>query len=169
MSEDTYYSHPLTPDDDLDPFDCGVESLNGWLKQHALRAQAQDVTRTFVWTEFHSSRAVAYHSMSPTQVVRTDVTAGLAGGNAVIPAFLIGRLALDKSLHGQGLGSQLLIDALWKVCSASQYGGGRLIVVDPIDDVAAAFYARHDFQRVQGSARMYAKIAAVRAAIGFDE
>lgn len=169
MSEDAYYSHWLTTDDDLGAFDCGVETLNRWPKQHALRAQAQDVTRTFVWTEFHNPRVVAYHSMSPTQVVRTDVTSGLAGGNAVIPAYLIGRLALDKSLHGQGLGSQLLIDALWKVCGASQYSGGRLVVVDPIDEVAAAFYARHDFQRVQGSTRMYAKIAAVRAAIGFDE
>lgn len=41
---------------------------------------------------------------------------------------------------GTGLGSELLVDALERIVDAAQVGGGRLIVVDAIDDEARAFY-----------------------------
>lgn len=61
------------------------------------------------------------------------------------------RLALDASLHGHGYGygAQVLLDALDEVVRAAEIGGGRLIVVDAIDDEAYAFYEHFDFMPVK--------------------
>ncbi|MGY4644024.1 GNAT family N-acetyltransferase [Cellulomonas sp. URHB0016] len=166
---DLLHSQRLTSAHDLSEFDCGNDSMDDWLRRSALRAQEQGTAAVHVWTEITSPVVLAYHATSATQVVRSDVTGGLAGGNAVVPAYLLARLALDRSLQRQGLGSELLLDALTHICWAARYAAGRLVVVDPIDERARDFYARHDVQAVAGSQRMFAKLASVRRAIGFDE
>lgn len=102
---------------------------------------------------------LAYFSLAPTQVVRAEVPAKLAGGYSVVPAYLLARLALDNTLHGQGLGAELLLDALARIVDAAKAGGGRLVVVDALDDQAAAFYRHHDFIAVPGTSRLYLKIS----------
>jgi predicted N-acetyltransferase YhbS len=42
----------------------------------------------------------------------------------VIPVYLLARLALDRSLHGQGLGAELLLDVLTRVVDAAGIGRG---------------------------------------------
>jgi predicted N-acetyltransferase YhbS len=41
-----------------------------------------------------------------------------------LPALLLARLALDRQLHGQGLGVELLLDALSRAVTASNQVGG---------------------------------------------
>ena len=77
-------------------------------------------------------------------------------------AYLLARLALDRQLQGQGLGTQLLLDAAELVLTASTSGGGRLLVVDAIDDRAAAFYRAHGFLDITGTNRLYLSISALR-------
>lgn len=85
----------------------------------------------------------------------------------MIPAYLLARLAVDRSLHGQGLGSELLYDALDTIVSAAEVAAGRLIVVDAIDETVRGFYRRHDFQPVEGSTdRLVMKTATARKALG---
>ena len=146
-----YHSTSLTADHKADSFDCGVESLNSWLRTDAMRAQRADTARTYVWTENSEQREVlAYFSFAPTRVAREELTSGQAGGQSGwIPAYLLARLALDRGLRGQGLGAELLVDAVGRLVGASQVYAGRLIVVDAIDDNAAAFYAKHNFQPVK--------------------
>ena len=62
-----------------------------------------------------------------------------------IPAALIGKLAVNRSLQGQKIGSVLLFDALRKVRDLSEAIGIRAIVVDAIDQRAREFYLHHDF------------------------
>jgi ribosomal protein S18 acetylase RimI-like enzyme len=61
---------------------------------------------------------------------------------------------LDTSVQGRGLGADLLLDALDTICRAATISSGRLIVVDPINAAATAFYAHHGFEPIKGSARM---------------
>jgi GNAT superfamily N-acetyltransferase len=61
----------------------------------------------------------------------------------LIPATLIGRLAVDRNYHGQGWGSFLLLDALYH-CTQSDIASFA-IVVDAIDDAARAFYLHESF------------------------
>ncbi|HEY9388649.1 MAG TPA: GNAT family N-acetyltransferase [Mycobacteriales bacterium] len=160
-------SRPLDEHDGLAEFDCGVAVLDEWLRGQALRAQGSDTARTYVWTAPGSRRVVAYYAIAPTQVLRDEVSRNLSGGVTVVPAYLLARLALDRSLHGQGLGSELLVDALDRIVQASTAAAGRLIVVDAIDDAAAAFYGHHDFQVVKDSQRrLVMKVSTARKALG---
>lgn len=64
-----------------------------------------------------------------------------------IPAILLARLALDRSLHRRKLGSELLWDALSRAAAANRQAAARIVVVDAIDDNAAGFYVHHRLQR----------------------
>ena len=150
----------LTSRHDLTAFDCGVPTLDDWLRQTALMAQAKGVTVTDVWSD--AGRVVAYYSVSPTAVISDGLPRGASTGLDVIPGYLLGRLALDRSLQGQGLGERLLVHALERIVRAADAGGGRLIVVDAIDDTAAGFYAHFGFHSVPGTMRVVMKVSTVR-------
>lgn len=166
-----WQSAALSAEHKLGEFTCGQLALDEWLRHHALRALAQGTARTWVWTAGGSTRVVAYFSIAPTQVTREELTSSQAGGASMVPAYLLARLALDRSLRGRGLGSELLVDAVTRIVAAADLAGGRLIVVDAIDEPAAAFYAHHDFLPVRGSAdaayprRMVMKVATARRAL----
>jgi len=65
-----------------------------------------------------------------------------------ISSYLIARLALHLDLHGQRLGSQLLASALTRAATGARDLGGRYVLVDAIDDVAASFYRHHGFEPI---------------------
>ncbi|MFW3112212.1 N-acetyltransferase GCN5 [Mycobacterium haemophilum DSM 44634] len=126
----------------LEGFNCGKETLNTWLVKQARRVDSSGVAHVYVWTPLGESKVCAYFAICPTEAVRKDdgVSGPMAGGYSRIPGYLIARLAIDAALHGQGYGEQLLLDALGKAVAASEIGGGRLIVVDAIDDAAQSCY-----------------------------
>ncbi|MGV0794751.1 GNAT family N-acetyltransferase [Mycolicibacterium sp. XJ1819] len=152
----------------LDGFDCGKEQLNTWLVQQAVRADQTRTAQVTVWTPLGECRVCAYFAICPTVVSRKDdgISGSLAGGVSTIPGYLIAKLALDSSLHGRGFGEQLLRDAIARVVEASNHGGGRLIVVDAIDDEAAEFYVRYGFVPVRNcERRLVMKIATAAKAL----
>jgi GNAT superfamily N-acetyltransferase len=63
-----------------------------------------------------------------------------------IPAALIGRLARDKRVRGQGVGELLLADAIRRILGASRSIAVFAIVVDAKDDRAADFYKTFGFR-----------------------
>lgn len=162
-----WVSASLSEEHDLTHFDCGNAALNDWLRNQAVRSQQANTARTYVWTTAGDPVVVAYYSVAPTQILRVELSGGQAGGYSVVPAYLLARLALDRALHGQGLGAEVLVDALQVIVSAANLGGGRLIVVDAIDDRAAKFYRHHDFQPVKGNPnRLVMKVSSARKALG---
>jgi GNAT superfamily N-acetyltransferase len=165
-----WVSASIGPHHDLDSFDCGVPSLNDWLTQQARRADGAGTARTVVWTSGDGHRVVAYFALAPTQVARRELpSSSLAGGYSTIPGYLIARLALARELHGQGLGTQLLLDAIGRIMRAARLSGGRLVVVDAVDEAAHGFYRRHDFVPVDGTMRLFMKVATAEKALGQPE
>jgi GNAT superfamily N-acetyltransferase len=165
----TYHSTRLEATHKLEAFDCGVESLNRWLLLEAMRAQKADTARTYVWTQTDDDHEVlAYFSIAPTGIIRHEVSSGQAGGQSgFIPAYLLGRLALDIRLQGQGLATELLIDALGRIIGASEITAGRLIIVDAIDDRAKTFYTKRGFTPVKTRPnRLAIKVSTVRRLFG---
>jgi len=140
-----FVSERIAPQHELDGFRCGQPDLDHWLVQAAVDADRAGTARTFVWSD--ADRVVAYLSLCPHEVRRDSLPGNLAkrGPNA-IPAVLLARLALEQRLHGQGLGEQLLVDGLERATAAVAAAGGRVIVVDAIDDRAARFYERYGFR-----------------------
>lgn len=64
-----------------------------------------------------------------------------------VPLLLIGRLALDSSLQGQGFGPDLLSNAVKRCLAASEIAGARAILAHAIDEDATGFYLHHGFLR----------------------
>jgi GNAT superfamily N-acetyltransferase len=155
----------LSEEHELGAFDCGNPLLNQWLTAQARRAQDADTARTYVWAE-QEGAVVAYYSIAPTQVYRDELPRGMAGGYSVVPAYLLGKFALDRTLQRQGRGADLLVDALSTIVQASETGAGRLIVVDAIDENAAGFYRKHDFKPIADTNRLVMKVSTARTALG---
>lgn len=162
-----WVSQPLAEDHDTAQFDSGNESLDRWLQRVALRAQRAGIARTIVWTRPGERTVVAYHAIAPTQVARNELPSrSLSAGYTRVPGYLIGRLALDQALHGQGLGTELLLDALERIVEAADRAGGRVIVVDAIDEAADRFYRHHGFDAIEDSNRLVMKLATAAAILG---
>lgn len=142
----SYRIEPLADGHDLDTFTCGHPTLDTWLREHAHRATRQG-TRTYLLIEDRTTTVVGYYAIAPHLIGR-DTTPRRIGRGAPqqIPAILLAKLALHERLHGQGLGDELLVHAMTTIVTAARAAGGRLIVVDAIDDNAASFYRAHNFE-----------------------
>lgn len=159
-------SQSLSEHPDVSRLDSGREVLDRWLRDEAMRAQAAGTAHTTVWTPPAAVEVVAFYSVAPTQFARTDLPSrSLSAGYSLVPGYLLARFALDQSLHAQGLGTQLLLDALERIVSAATAAGGRLIAVDALDDQAHRFYRHHDFQPIKDSNRLVMKVATARSII----
>jgi len=62
-----------------------------------------------------------------------------------IPVMILGRLAIDQTFQGKGLGTDLLRDAVLRTLQAAEIAGIRAMLVHAIDDSAARFYERAGF------------------------
>ena len=94
-------------------------------------------------------RVVGYHALSAATVTHAEATERAAKGmpRHPIPAGLLARLAIDRSVQGQGIGAWLLRDAMLRTLSAAEEAGIRVMLVHAIDESAAAFYERFGFER----------------------
>ena len=137
---------PLADGHDLDAFSCGQPALDEWLGEHAGRATGQG-TRTYLLVEDSSDALVGYFAIAPHTLARDEAPRRIGRGDPrAIPAILLAKLALDRRFQGRGLGGELFVHALGTIVAAARSAGGRLIVVDAIDDNAASFYRAHSFE-----------------------
>jgi GNAT superfamily N-acetyltransferase len=161
----TFVSEALNEQHSLSYFDSSQPDLDLWIKQHALTTEARRTRRTFVWHD--AGRIVAYYTIAAHLIMREDLPRALGRGNPTqIPSVLLARLALDKTLQGQGHGGVLLADALHRIVVATQTVAARFVVVDAIDQAAHGFYQHHGFREVPGSMRLIQKIGDIAAAVG---
>src|SRR4051812_41688130 len=95
-------------------FSCGQPSLDNWLKERAGQFDRKDLSRTFVASALGDQTVLGYYAIATHRVVFDAIP--LAEAKALprldIPVVLLGRLAVDLSVQGQGLGSLLLVNAL---------------------------------------------------------
>lgn len=97
------------------------------------------------------------HEVAPSRLRR--------GQPDPVPVLLLAKLALERQLHGTGLGADLLRDALIRAIAGSRQFGARAVVVDAIDDRAFAFYRHHDFLPFAGEHRLY-RVGDLERALG---
>jgi len=163
-----YDSEALADNHDLSRFDSGQPILDDWLRRHARGSDAKRQGRTYVCHGGNGS-VVAYFTLCPHVIERSELPRRLGHGDPDrISALLLARLALDRSLHGQGLGVELLLDALSRAVSASNQVGGRYVVVDAIDETAAGFYEHCGFRRCPGRdvLRLVRKVSDIAVSLG---
>lgn len=158
----------LDPAHDVDNFSCGNEELDLWLRNAASTADRAGTARVYV--SLDGTTVAGYFAILPHHVRRVDVPSRIGrGAPDTIPGFLLARLALAEDLHGGGRGGGLLALALEKILEAIAIGGGRLIVVDAIDEPAIAFYQHYGFRPTPADpARLVMKGSTAAASLAID-
>jgi predicted N-acetyltransferase YhbS len=81
-----------------------------------------------------------------------------------VPVVVLARLALDRSDQGSRLGGHLLVDALRRCARGGQEFGARAVVVDAIDNRAAAFYRHLGFHDLEGP-RLWRRVSDISQAL----
>jgi GNAT superfamily N-acetyltransferase len=132
---------------DRSGFDCGIPILNEWLATKVSQFEKKDLARTYVLVEAGSTVVKGYYALSNHTVVYESLPADQVKGLPQIdmPVVLIGKLAVDRSLQGQGLGEFLLIDALRRAEYLATKIGIRAVEVDAINEAAKHFYEQYGF------------------------
>ncbi|MHB1531233.1 GNAT family N-acetyltransferase [Acidithiobacillus sp.] len=130
---------------DRSTFRSGAEPLDRYFQQQVTQDVHRRVTTCFVALH-QESRIAAYYTLASATILLSDLPASI--GKKVprypaIPAVRMGRLAVDTAFKGQGLGGALLGDALARAARAEI--AAYALVVDALDESAAAFYRHHGF------------------------
>ncbi len=139
----------LTEAHELADFASGEVALDDWLRDRAWSNQVLAASRTYVVCPTGSNTVAGYFALSMGQIVATDAAGSMRRNMPLqIPAVILGRLAIDKSWQGKGLGRALLADVVRRARVASTEISARLVVVHAISPKAEAFYLHHGFTRL---------------------
>jgi GNAT superfamily N-acetyltransferase len=142
---------PIGKKHDRETFDCGDADLNLYLKRYARQNHESGGAKCFlaVPTE-QPARILGFYTLSPASLeyARTPALAKRGLGRYDVPVFRIGRLAVDQSVQGQGLGGSLLLRAAERCIRVAQEVGGVALLIDAKNDRAAKWYESYGATRL---------------------
>jgi GNAT superfamily N-acetyltransferase len=130
---------------DRSGFICGKESLDQYFQRQISQDVRRHLATPFVMV-MPDGTIGGFYTLSSTALRLSDLPEDVARRlprYPLVPATLIGRLAIDRRYHGQGWGGFLFLDALCR-CSRSDVASFA-VIVDALDDEARGFYVHHSF------------------------
>jgi GNAT superfamily N-acetyltransferase len=135
----------LGPEHILDEFNCGVATLDEWLKRRARANHASGASRCYVIAD-DTGKVLGYYAVASGALSVADAPGRIKRNMPdPIPMAIVGRLAIDLSQQGKGLGVALLQDAVSRVRQAADIMGIRGVLVHAISEDAKRFYEHHGF------------------------
>lgn len=143
---------PLKKAHDRKPFDCGHEDLNRYRREQARQDAEKRVAAPFVLTQPGDARVLGFYTLSSSIIPAPELPPELMKRlprYGQLPVTLLGRLAVDRSAAGQGVGEFLLVDALRRSLEAARQIAAMAVVVDAKNERAESFYRHFDFQPFQ--------------------
>jgi GNAT superfamily N-acetyltransferase len=155
-----FVTEALSREHDRAAFRSGVDALDRYLRELALQDMKRRVAGCFVAlndvrviTGFYTLAAtsVAVDALPPESTKRLP-------RYPLVPAVLVGRLAVAVEYQGRGLGRALIFDAAIRT---DRLGiGAFAIIVDAKDDRAVGFYRANGFALIPGeSCRLFVPVA----------
>lgn len=150
----------------LKSFDCGIEPLNIYLQRYALKNDSLEIGKTFIAIN-DDSKIIGYFTLCSAQInfdeMPIDFQTRLP--RYPIPALRIARLAVDKTMQGQGVGKWLMQQAFIKIIQVADIAGVHVIIVDA-KETAVSFYKQFGFIKLKQTDNSYfIPITTVRKAI----
>lgn len=148
---DRFLIEELRGEHDRRGFESGTEALDRYLAERAGQDVRRNVASCYVARARESSRILGYYTISMSGTSLDELPAEAARRlprYSSVPAALVGRLAVDRSCHGQGLGSALLLNAVTRAIRSDI--AAYAVVVEAKNEQAAAFYRHHGFMPLVG-------------------
>ncbi len=147
-------------------FSCGVKELDTYLHRFAGQNEKSGISQHFVAVATAGEGGIlGYYALSAGSVVFELVPDHLKKRlpRYPVPVAHIGRLAVDRSMQGRGLGEDLLIDALARIARVADEIGIHAVEVVAINGSARRFYLKYGFTALADDERhLYLPLAAVR-------
>jgi GNAT superfamily N-acetyltransferase len=149
---------PLATHHDRGNFSCGIDSLDRYLHTQAGQDVQRKANAVFILVQTGRPESVlGFYTLCATGLPPGDVPPAAQKHiprYPVVSATLLGRLAVARHRHGEGLGAILLADAIRRAYASASVVGSSMLVVDAIDEPALAFYEHHGFIRLPESMRL---------------
>ena len=145
MSSAPFQLAPLDAAHDRTTFNSGSKPLDRYLQEQVTQDVRRRVAACFVALA-DGQRIVGYYTLASASLLLADLPASTGKKlprYPTVPAVRMGRLAVDQTIKGQGLGGALLADALDR--AARSEIAAYALMVDAKDEAASAFYRHHGF------------------------
>lgn len=136
---------PLVTGHNRSAFECGAEPLDRYLRVQAGQDARKNIAAPFVLV-LSDGTVAGYYTLSATAINLAELpekTARKLPRYPLLPATLLGLLAVDRHHQGKGYGRFMLADALFRAFRSEI--ASFAVIVDAKDESALRFYQRESF------------------------
>ncbi len=133
----------LTKEHDFSKFNCGEKTINDFVLNAHKQAKSRNAV-LYVACEAGTMFVKAFYTLSNGSVMRNEPPKNMQRfSQKEFPVTILGRLGVDKNYQGNGVGLDLLKDAITRSIVAADIVGSRAILVHALDQRLADFYKNH--------------------------
>ncbi len=136
----------IAKEHDRGAFDCGDADLNIYLQRYARQNHETGGAKSFVAAPIDApTRVLGFYTLSPASIeyARAPAIVKKRLARYEVPVFRLGRLAVDRTVQGRGLGTALLLLAGERCIRVAGEVGGVALLIDAKDDRVARWYAEN--------------------------
>jgi GNAT superfamily N-acetyltransferase len=145
---------PLSGDHDRSRFSSGSAPLDRYFREQASQDIKRRITSCFVALSVQTKDVAGFYTLTAASIALNALAPELIRKlprYPVVPAALLGRLAVAQHYQGKGLGGVLLSNAVLRVARAEV--GVFAMLVDAKDDAAQRFHEHYGFTLLPGEDR----------------
>jgi GNAT superfamily N-acetyltransferase len=142
---------PLSSGHDRSRFSSGSAPLDRYLREQASQDIKRRIATCFVAVSVHTKEVAGFYTLTATSVALSALAPEIVRKlprYPVVPAVLLGRLAVAQNYQGKGLGGVLLGNAILRIARAEL--GVFAMLVDAKDETAQRFYEHYGFTLLPG-------------------
>jgi hypothetical protein len=145
MTLPAWHEEPIEKRHDRATFDCGDAGMNTFLVRYASQSHEKGGAKTFLAIDDRNSKTLGFYSLSPASIAYEHTPDVVKKGLAryEVPVFRLGRLAVDITVQGEGLGGQLLLGAGKRCLRVVVEAGGVALLIDVKNEGVAGCYASY--------------------------
>jgi len=165
----------LREGDRREGFRSGEHSLDDFFERHAWNNHTNNISRVYVAVEEEeeeedAAEVLGYVTLGAAEIQASKVAEHLPMPlpQYPMPAFKVGRLAVQESQRGRGIGTQLLRHAFETSLALAEHVAALGILVDALNPDVVSFYERLGFIQlppVRFPQTMFIPLDTVRAAV----
>jgi GNAT superfamily N-acetyltransferase len=162
----SYLTVPLEAKHDREKFSCGKYLLDNYFWRQAKQDVKRKLSACFVLIDKESDCIAGYYTLSSNSIsndlIPDTFRNKLPKSYISVPTILLGRLAVDKTYQGKGMGKTLLIEALKRCNDIADSIGAFAVIVDPLDKAAERFYEKYGFIKLPDSGKMFLPMKTIK-------